>query len=324
MSEPTPKTEYILTPSLRRFILFPIKHPELWKLYKQQEASFWTVGETDLAKDRFDELPENEKTFIKHVLAFFANADGIVNENLCTRFASEVQVAEARSFYAIQQAIEAIHAEMYSTLIDTYVKDNEEKDKLFRAIETMPIIAKKGNWAMKWINSQNSFALRLIAFAIIEGVFFAGSFCSIYWLKQQRRTLPGLFQSNHLIQKDESLHCLFATVLFSMLENKPTYEEVLALFEEAVALEREFVEEAIPVQMIGMNSKLMVQYIEYMADRLLTMLGYPKRWGSNNPFDFMETISLTSKANFFENRVVEYQKSSSSEASTKLDLNVDF
>jgi ribonucleoside-diphosphate reductase beta chain len=278
-------------------------------MYKQAEASFWTAEEIDLQQDMMDwenKLTKDERHFIKHVLAFFAASDGIVNENLAINFLNEVQYPEARCFYGFQIAIENIHAETYSLLIDTYIKDNKEKDFLFNAIENLPCVAKKADWAMKWIENGN-FAQRLVAFAAVEGIFFSGSFCSIFWLKK-RGLMPGLAFSNELISRDEGLHCDFACMLYNQLQNKLTVEEVTAIIAEAVEYEKEFVTDAIPVALIGMNAKLMCEYIEFVADRLLGELGCPKIYNSTNPFDFMEMISLQGKTNFFEKRVSEYQK----------------
>lgn len=301
--------EPILQETNDRFVIFPIKHKEIWAMYKQAEASFWTAEEIDLQQDMTDwenKLTKDERHFIKHVLAFFAASDGIVNENLAINFLNEVQYPEARCFYGFQIAIENIHAETYSLLIDTYIKDNKEKDFLFNAIENLPCVAKKADWAMKWIENGN-FAQRLVAFAAVEGIFFSGSFCSIFWLKK-RGLMPGLAFSNELISRDEGLHCDFACMLYNQLQNKLTVEEVTAIITEAVEYEKEFVTDAIPVALIGMNAKLMCQYIEFVADRLLGELGCPQLYNSTNPFDFMEMISLQGKTNFFEKRVSEYQK----------------
>lgn len=301
--------EPILEPTNDRFVIFPIKHKEIWAMYKQAEASFWTAEEIDLGQDMTDwenKLTKDERHFIKHVLAFFAASDGIVNENLAINFLNEVQYPEARCFYGFQIAIENIHAETYSLLIDTLIKDNKEKDFLFNAIETLPCVAKKADWAMKWIENGN-FAQRLVAFAAVEGIFFSGSFCSIFWLKK-RGLMPGLAFSNELISRDEGLHCDFACMLYNQLQNKLTVAEVTTIISEAVEYEKEFVTDAIPVALIGMNAKLMCEYIEFVADRLLGELGCPKIYNSQNPFDFMEMISLQGKTNFFEKRVSEYQK----------------
>lgn len=301
--------EPLLQENKSRFVLFPIKHAEIWKMYKQAEASFWTAEEIDLAPDLADweKLTDNERHFIKHVLAFFAASDGIVNENLAERFLSEVQVPEARCFYGFQVAIENIHSETYSLLIDTYIKDQEEKNMLFNALETVPCVQKKGQWALNWINEKSSFAERLVAFAAVEGIFFSGSFCSIFWLKK-RGLMPGLTFSNELISRDEGLHCDFACLLYSMLNEKLSETTIRSIITDAVAIEKEFIMDALPVSLIGMNAKLMSQYIEFVADRLLVALGYSKMYGTVNPFPWMDMISLQGKTNFFEKRVAEYQK----------------
>ncbi|TPE45474.1 ribonucleoside-diphosphate reductase small subunit [Pontibacter mangrovi] len=300
--------EPILQENPNRFVLFPIQHDEVWQMYKKAEASFWTAEEIDLGQDLKDweNLNDGERHFISHVLAFFAASDGIVNENLAVNFMNEVQIPEARCFYGFQIMMENIHAETYSLLIDTYVKKQSEKDFLFNALENVPAVKRKGEWALKWIESEN-FTERLIAFAAVEGIFFSGSFCSIFWLKK-RGLMPGLTFSNELISRDEGLHCDFACLLYSMLQNKLPEERVHAIIRDAVSIEQEFVTDALPVDLIGMNSKLMSQYIEFVADRLLGELGYKKIYGSANPFDFMEMISLQGKTNFFEKRVGEYQK----------------
>jgi ribonucleoside-diphosphate reductase beta chain len=277
-------------------------------MYKQAEASFWTAEEIDLSQDQKDweNLNDGERHFISHVLAFFAASDGIVNENLAINFMQEVQLPEARCFYGFQIMMENIHAETYSLLIDTYIKKQSEKDYLFNALETVPCVKKKGEWALKWINSEN-FTERLIAFAAVEGIFFSGSFCSIFWLKK-RGLMPGLTFSNELISRDEGLHCDFACLLYSMLNNKLPESRVHEIIRDAVEFEQEFVTDALPVDLIGMNAKLMSQYIEFVADRLLVALGCSKIYNATNPFDFMEMISLQGKTNFFEKRVGEYQK----------------
>lgn len=301
--------EPLLKTNPNRFVLFPLKYPTVWEMYKKAEASFWTSEEIDLAQDKTDweSLTENEQYFIKHILAFFASADGIVNENLASRFSVDVQIPEARAFYSFQIAMETIHSEVYSLLIDTYIKSKEEKEYLFNSLENIPVISKKGNWALKWLASDNSFTERLVAFAIVEGVFFSGSFCSIFWLKK-RGKMPGLTFSNELISRDEGLHCDFACLLYSMIVNKLSTVKIYEIMQEAVEIEKEFVESALPVDLIGINSKLMKQYIEFVADRLLVALGYDKIYNSVNPFDWMEMISLEGKTNFFEKRVGEYQK----------------
>src|SRR6187551_2216936 len=284
------REEPILIENKDRFVLFPIKQHNIWKFYKQAEASFWTAEEIDLSQDLRDwvNLNDGERHFIKHVLAFFAASDGIVNENLAEHFISEVQYTEAKFFYGFQIAIENIHSETHSLLIDTYVKDPKEKDSLFHAIETMDCVKKKAEWALKWINN-GSFAERLIAFAAVEGIFFSGSFCSIFWLKK-RGLMPGLCTSNEFISRDEGMHCDFACLLYSMLENQLPKETVQAIIRDAVENEHEFVTDALPVSLIGMNAKLMCQYIEFVADRLLVSLGCEKVYNSSNPFDFMEMI----------------------------------
>ncbi len=302
--------EPILDENKNRFVLFPIEQSDIWEYYKKAEASFWTAEEIDLSQDLTDwnsKLNDNEKHFIKHVLAFFAASDGIVNENLAEHFVSEVQYTEAKFFYGFQIAIENIHSETYSLLIDTYVKDNQEKDRLLHAIETLDCVKKKAEWALRWIDEGN-FQERLVAFAAVEGIFFSGSFCSIFWLKK-RGLMPGLSFSNELISRDEGLHCDFACLLYNNhVENKLPEETVRAIISDAVSIEKEFVTDALPVKLIGMNADLMCQYIEFVADRLLTELNCEKLYNSTNPFDFMEMISLQGKTNFFEKRVAEYQK----------------
>ena len=302
--------EPILRENPNRFVLFPIKYEQIWEMYKQHMASFWTAEEIDLAADLNDwehKLNDDEKHFIKHVLAFFAASDGIVNENLVINFMREVQIPEARCFYGFQIAIENIHAETYSLLIDTYIKDNEEKDFLFNALDKLDCVSKKGNWAMRWIENAPSFAHRLIAFAAVEGIFFSGSFCAIFWLKK-RGLMPGLAFSNELISRDEGLHCDFACLLYSMLENKLDKQEVQDIITEAVVFEKEFVTDALPVSLIGMNADMMRDYIEFVADRLLMSLGNDAYYNTENPFSWMEMISIQGKTNFFERRVGDYQK----------------
>ncbi len=302
--------EKILIEEPNRFVLFPIKHQDIWQMYKTHQAAFWTAEEVDLAQDLTDwreKLTEDEKHFIKHVLAFFAASDGIVNENLGVNFLSEVQYAEARCFYGFQIMIENIHSEVYSLLIDTYITDSAEKDFLFNAIETVPAVGKKAEWALRWIKSPH-FEERLIAFAAVEGIFFSGSFCSIFWLKK-RGLMPGLSFSNELISRDEGMHTDFACLLYrNHIENKLSRERVLEILDSALTIEKEFITEALPVRLIGMNADLMQQYLEFVTDRLLIALGYDKEYGSKNPFDFMENIALEGKTNFFEKRVGEYQK----------------
>ncbi|MFM7023884.1 MAG: ribonucleoside-diphosphate reductase small subunit [Flavobacteriales bacterium] len=303
--------EPILKESKDRFVLFPINHSDIWKMYKSQQASFWTAEEIDLSTDITDwenKLNKDEQHFIKHVLAFFAASDGIVNENLAENFLSEVQYTEAKFFYGFQVMMENIHSETYSLLIDTLIKDPKEKKYLFNAIETVPCVKKKADWALRWIDN-GTFAERLIAFAAVEGIFFSGSFCSIFWLKK-RGLMPGLAFSNELISRDEGLHCDFACLLYTKhLLNQLPKETVQKIIADAVEIEKEFVSDAIPVKLIGMNADLMCQYIEFVADRLLVELGNTKIYNVENPFDFMELISLQGKTNFFEKRVGEYQKS---------------
>lgn len=303
--------EPLLAPNPDRFCMFPIQYPEIWEMYKKAEASFWTAEEVDLSQDvvQFEALTPDEKHFVTHVLAFFAASDGIVLENLAGRFMKEVQVAEARAFYGFQIAIENIHSEMYSLLLESYIKDSAEKTRLFHAIDTVPCIAKKAQWALRWIDGSESFAERIIAFACVEGIFFSGSFCAIFWLKK-RGLMPGLTFSNELISRDEGLHCDFACLLYSLLRKKLSEERVKAIVRNAVEIEREFVCDALPCALVGMNGTLMSQYIEFVADRLLGALGCGKVYGVQNPFDWMELISLQGKTNFFEKRVGEYQKAS--------------
>ena len=300
--------EILLQENKDRFVLFPIKYDKIWSMYKQAENSFWTAEEVDLSVDLkdWDRLNDGERHFISHVLAFFAASDGIVNENLAVNMMSEVQLPEARCFYGFQIMMENIHSEMYSLLIDTYIKDPAEKHRLFNAIDTVPCVKKKADWALKYINN-GSFVHRLIAFAAVEGIFFSGSFCSIFWLKK-RGLMPGLSTSNEFISRDEGLHCDFACLLYGMLKHKLTEAEVTAIITDAVSIEKEFVTDALPVKLIGMNSDLMCNYIEFVADRLLNSLNCPKVYNRENPFDFMETISLEGKTNFFEKRVSEYKK----------------
>ncbi|KAJ8768297.1 hypothetical protein K2173_021237 [Erythroxylum novogranatense] len=301
--------EPLLAPNPDRFCMFPIQYPQVWEMYKKAEASFWTAEEVDLSQDlrHWESLTPDEKHFISHVLAFFAASDGIVLENLAGRFMKEVQIAEARAFYGFQIAIENIHSEMYSLLLETYIKDSVEKNRLFHAIETVPCVTRKAEWALTWIDSSETFAERLIAFACVEGIFFSGSFCAIFWLKK-RGLMPGLTFSNELISRDEGLHCDFACLLYSLLRKKLSEERVRGIVKEAVEIEREFVCDALPCALVGMNGDLMSQYIEFVADRLLGALGYGKVYGVSNPFDWMELISLQGKTNFFEKRVGEYQK----------------
>ena len=303
--------EPILQENPNRFVLFPIEHHDIWQMYKQQEACIWTAEEIDLAQDLNDwrnRLNDDERHFVKNVLAFFAASDGIVKENLAENFVSEVQYTEAKFFYGFQIMMENIHSETYSLLIDTYIQDPAEKDMLFRAIETIPAVKKKAEWALKWISSPH-FQERLIAFAAVEGIFFSGSFCSIFWLKK-RGLMPGLSFSNELISRDEGMHCDFAVMLHNNhLANKVSEERIREIITSALEIEKEFITESLPVRLIGMNSDLMKQYLEFVADRLLVDLGCSKVYNSENPFDFMTNISLQGKTNFFEKRVGEYQKS---------------
>jgi ribonucleoside-diphosphate reductase beta chain len=308
--QPEPLLEPLLQLSKNRFVLFPIQYPEIWDFYKKAEASFWTAEEVDLAHDRKDweNLTDNERYFVSNVLGFFATSDGIVNENLLTNFSSEISISEIRCFYGFQIAIENIHSEVYSLLIEEYIKDNDEKTRLFNAIETIPCVKKKAEWALRWADSsKNTFAERLVAFAIVEGIFFSGSFCSIFWLKK-RGLMPGLAFSNEMISRDEGMHCEFACLLYSMVVNRLTEERLYKIMRDAVSIEQEFVTDSLPVSLIGMNSVLMNQYIEFCADRLIDALGYEKLYGTANPFDWMELISLQGKTNFFEKRVGEYSK----------------
>lgn len=303
-------TEPILTDNPGRFVIFPIQHHDIWQFYKMSEANFWTAEEIDLQQDLHDwthKLNDDERHFIKHVLAFFAASDGIVNENLAEHFVSEVQYTEAKFFYGFQIMMENIHSETYSLLIDTYIKDTKEKDYLFNAIDTLDCVKKKASWALRWINKGN-FQERLIAFAAVEGIFFSGSFCSIYWLKK-RGLMPGLSFSNELISRDEGMHCDFACLLYNKhIVNRLAPEIVRDIITDAVAIEKDFVSDALPVKLIGMNSEMMCQYIEFVADRLLVALGQPKVYNAENPFQWMELISIAGKTNFFEKRVGDYQK----------------
>lgn len=319
------KTEPILQGNNNRFVLFPIQHDDIWSFYKRAEASFWTAEEIDLSPDLIDwenKLNDDEKHFIKHVLAFFAASDGIVNENLAENFLAEVQYTEAKFFYGFQISMENVHSETYSLLIDSYIKDSDEKKHLFNAIDTLDCVKKKAEWALKWID-KGSYAERLIAFAAVEGIFFSGSFCSIFWLKK-RGLMPGLAFSNELISRDEGLHCDFACLLYTKhLVNMLPKEQVEAIIKDAVEIEKEFVTDALPVRLIGMNSILMSQYIEFVADRLLVELGNEKVYNTTNPFDFMEMISIQGKTNFFEKRVGEYQKAGVLTGENDKDFTVD-
>ena len=306
----TTQIEPILRNNPGRFVIFPVQHHDIWKFYKMSEANFWTAEEIDLQQDLHDwqhKLNDDERHFIKHVLAFFAASDGIVNENLADHFVSEVQYTEAKFFYGFQIMMENIHSETYSLLIDTYIKDTKEKDFLFNAIDTLDCVKKKANWALRWI-SKGNFQERLIAFAAVEGIFFSGSFCSIYWLKK-RGLMPGLTFSNELISRDEGMHCDFACLLYNNhIVNRLSPEIVRDIITDAVAIEKDFVSDALPVKLIGMNADMMCQYIEYVADRLLVSLGQPKVYNAENPFQWMELISIAGKTNFFEKRVGDYQK----------------
>lgn len=317
--------EPILEPNNNRFVLFPIQHDDIWSFYKRAQASNWTAEEMDLGVDIFDwenKLNDNERHFIKHILAFFAASDGIVNENLAENFLSEVQYTEAKFFYGFQVAIENVHSETYSLLIDTYIKDTAEKNHLFNAIDTLDCVKKKAEWALRWID-KGSFAERLVAFAAVEGIFFSGSFCSIFWLKK-RGLMPGLAFSNELISRDEGLHCDFACLLYNNhVVNKLSKEDVRKIITDAVEIEKEFVTDALPVKLIGMNSDLMSQYIEFVADRLLQELGNEKVYNATNPFDFMDMISIQGKTNFFEKRVGEYQKAGVLEGNNNQSFTVD-
>ena len=321
-----PANEPLLTEDDARFVMFPIKHDDVWSMYKKQVDCFWRAEEVDLSKDMasWEKLNDDEKHFIKHVIAFFAASDGIVLENLGMRFMSEVQTSEARAFYGFQIAMENIHSEMYSLLIDTYIKDKQEKDRLFTALEHFPCIQKKGDWAIKWIkDKRSSFATRLVAFACVEGIFFSGAFCSIYWLKK-RGLMPGLTFSNELISRDEALHTEFAVLLFNKLLRKPSKKKVTEIVQEAVEIEKEFICEALPCRLVGMNSRMMSQYIEFVADRLLVQLGCDKVYDASNPFDFMEMISIEGKTNFFEKRVGEYALANKERDDTVFDLDGAF
>lgn len=320
--------EPLLKENPNRFVVFPIKHDDIWKMYKDSEAAFWTAEEIDLSQDLIDweqKLKPDEKHFIKHILAFFAASDGIVNENLAENMVSEVQYAEAKFYYGFQIMMENIHSETYSLLIDTYVKDEKEKSKLFNAIDTIPAVKKKAEWALKWIEN-GSFVERLIAFAAVEGIFFSGSFCSIFWLKK-RGFMPGLSFANELISRDEGTHCEFACLLYKKhIVNKLPEQKIIDIITTAVEIEKEFITESLPVDLIGMNSRLMKQYIEYVADFWLQRLGCKKVYESTNPFDFMEMLSLEGKTNFFEKRVGEYRKAGvgKEDGSNKISFDEDF
>jgi len=319
-------TEPLLVPDDNRFVMFPIKHNDIWEMYKKQIDCFWRAEELDLSKDltNWESLNADERHFISMILAFFAASDGIVLENLASRFMSEIQVSEARAFYGFQIAMENIHSQTYSLLIETYIKDGEEKHKLFNAIEHFPCIKKKSDWAQKWIHdNRSSFATRLVAFACVEGIFFSGAFCSIYWLKK-RGLMPGLTFSNELISRDEALHCEFAILLYSKLLKKVDKARIHELIKEAVDIETEFICEALPCRLIGMNSELMTQYIQFVADRLCVQLGYKKIYNVSNPFDFMELISLEGKTNMFERKISEYSLANKTQTNDAFSLNEDF
>jgi len=335
MSESPPKTskimessftEPLLQPDDNRYVMFPIQHNDIWEMYKRSIDSFWHTGEISLAQDLNDwnKLSDDEKNFIKMILAFFSSSDALVTDNLGSRFMNEVQPSEARAFYAFQIAIETIHSEMYSILIDTYIKDNTEKDKLFKATQNYPSISKKFKWAEKWLNDKRSgFATRLVAFAIVEGIFFSSSFAAIYWIKK-RGLMPGLTFSNELISRDEALHTEFATLLYSKIVRRIPKKKIYEIIKEAVDIEKEFITESIPCKMIGMNARLMTQYIEFVADRLCLQLGYDKFYNSPNPFDFMELISVDSKVNFFERTNSEYALANKTVDDNVFNMDTDF
>jgi len=318
--------EPLLAPDDNRFVMFPIQDQDIWKMYKKQVDCFWRAEEIDLSKDQthWDALENDERYFISMILAFFAASDGIVLENLAARFMNDVQLSEARAFYGFQIAIENIHSETYSLLIESYIKNTEEKNRLFHAIDNFPCIKKKSDWAQKWMHdNRSSFATRLVAFACVEGIFFSGAFCSIYWLKK-RGLMPGLTFSNELISRDEALHTEFAVLLYNKLQKKMTKSRIHEIIKEAVEIETEFICEALPCRLIGMNSTLMTQYIQFVADRLCLQLGYDKIYNVANPFDFMELISLESKTNFFEKRVDSYALAEKTKAADLFDFNADF
>jgi ribonucleoside-diphosphate reductase subunit M2 len=318
--------ELLLSPNDDRFVMFPIQDNDIWDMYKKQVDCFWRAEEIDLSKDVHDweKLTPDEKHFISQILAFFAASDGIVLENLAMRFMNDVQLSEARAFYGFQIAMENIHSESYSLLIDSYIKDNDEKMKLFKALDNFPCIRKKADWAQKWIHDKRSnFATRLIAFACVEGIFFSGAFCSIYWLKK-RGLMPGLTFSNELISRDEALHTEFAVLLYNKLNKKLTKQKMMSIIKEAVEIEIEFICEALPCRLIGMNSTLMTQYIQFVADRLSLQLGGNKIFNVTNPFDFMEMISLEGKCNFFEKNVSEYSLADKTVTDDIFDMDTDF
>jgi ribonucleotide reductase beta subunit family protein with ferritin-like domain len=325
-SEKSPKLkEPLLDPTEDRFVIFPIRHSDVWEKYKQHMAVFWTPEEIDLSKDmaHWEKLSENERHFIKHILGFFAGSDGIVMENLALRFMREVQWPEAKFFYSCQNLLEAIHSETYSLLIDTYITDSIEKTNILKAIQTIPCVQKKAAWALQWIsNDDASFATRLLAFAAVEGIFFSGAFCAIFWLKQ-RGLMPGLTVSNEFIARDEGIHTDFACLLYSKLVNRLTKQEAFKIIREAVKIEKQFITKSLPCELIGMNAKMMSQYIEFVADRLLLQLGYPKAYSATNPFSFMERISLENKDNFFEKRVSTYAKATVGKEREQMVFRVD-
>jgi len=323
--------EYLDEPLLsevQRYTLHPIKYPQIWEMYNKQRACFWIPSEVDLSKDKDDwknKLSNDERYFIKHILAFFAGSDGIVGVNILDNFSKDIKILEAQFTYNFQGSMEAIHSEMYSLMIETYIDDSKEKDKLFNAIETIPCIAQKAQWALKWTTNTNNsnFPKRLVAFAIVEGLFFSGAFCSIYWLKQ-KNLLPGLTKSNEFIARDERLHTEFACLLYSMINNKLDQAEIYEMVEEAVNIESEFITESLPVKLIGMNNQLMIQYIKYIADWLLVNLNYPKKYNVANPFSFMNTIGMESRSNFFDERTSTYQKAHTFNSSNELEVIEDF
>jgi len=320
--------EILLSEDEKRFVIFPIKQDAFWEMYKKAQANFWTAEELDLTKDLkdYNELSKDEQHFLNSILAFFAASDGIVNENLVERFCNEVQLLEAKFFYGFQIAIENIHSETYSLLIDTYIKDLTLKTKLLNAVETIPSVKKKADWALKWIGDTSDFSKRVIAFACVEGIFFSGAFCSIFWLKK-RGLMPGLCHSNELISRDEGLHTEFAVLIHHTLQNKCPDEDIYSIVKEAVMIEKEFITESLPCRLIGMNDNLMSQYIEFVADRLLLMFGLNKVYNSGNPFDWMEAISIQGKTNFFEKRVGEYSNAANPNANSddnQFDLDEDF
>jgi len=318
--------EPLLAHDDNRFVMFPIKHNDIWEMYKKQVDCFWRAEEIDLTKDftHWESLNDDERYFISMILAFFAASDGIVLENLASRFMKDVQLSEARAFYGFQIAMENIHSESYSLLIETYIKKSEEKNRLFNAIENFPCIKKKSDWAQKWLNdNRSSFASRLVAFACVEGIFFSGAFCSIYWLKK-RGLMPGLTFSNELISRDEALHCEFAVLLYSKLQVKLKKAKIYEIIKDAVEIETEFICDALPCRLIGMNATMMTQYIQFVADRLSVQLGYDKIYGVPNPFDFMELISLESKTNFFESRLGDYALATTSGKTEAFELTEDF